>query len=365
MKLFSQPPHFLIIVIILAVIFGFTAGMLGATFFVKPAVPSDLANSFNQTPVPELIKLRRFLGLKEDLQAQAVTLAVKPSLAGFYLKKGKTLDILSQLYRPDDFLGNGFILTNDGWLVSTSEVFKNTSKERIAAVIERQIYEIEKVVKDNLSEVLLVKVKAENLPVVKLGEPDEVGLGQTALALNFLEQLQINRVAALNYQKTNQLVKSTEVFSDFILMDDKIAENYQGGILVNLDGEVIGIISKDLIIPVNQFKAIVGEVLRTGQALRPYLGVNFLDLSGALGIDPKISLGLSQGALIYQLKAGSPADSAGLKKNDIITKVDGQLVTARQNLTNLIQNYQPGDPVYLTVRREGQEMTVEVYLGGL
>ncbi len=176
----------------------------------------------------------------------------------------------------------------------------------------------------------------------------------------------------LNFQSQSEtdIVRSTERFSNFILLDANLDKNYLGGMIVNLEGEAVGlVISSDKdkpswVLPVKSFNGIISEVLKNGYVKRPYLGINYLDISQLAGLDLKVTSGLTAGALVYrEPEVASPAHLAQIKANDIIVKIDNQLIDKNNCLNDLIQEYQVGDKVELTINRQGQVITKEVFLG--
>jgi S1-C subfamily serine protease len=158
--------------------------------------------------------------------------------------------------------------------------------------------------------------------------------------------------------------------------DAAINQGNSGGPLLNIDGEVIGIntaVAGDgaqgigFAIPINDVKGLISSVLNDGKLVRPYLGVRYVTLTDDYAAE--YELPVKRGAYILpsnsgqdSIVPGSPADEAGVREEDIITKVDGTAIDDRNNLTSLIGQKKVGDTVSLTIIREGKETSLNVTL---
>lgn len=381
MKFFKSSKNQIISqIVILSVIFGFWAGIVGQLFskvYIDPLITNYSIGETNRnlSTIPELHRVKRFLGTELDFKINETIQKIKPTLVGIYLKKSGFLDkSLTQIYLEKNFLGNAFILTSDGWLITQKSIIDNNSLEQLVFVIDKKVFSAEELKADKLTNVVFVKIKANNLPVVDLGDFLESDAGQVVLAVNSLGEAVVTNIAKLDYQPkeaSNDFIESSEKFSKSILLRDSLDSSFQGTPLVNLGGEVIGVVNSldknkklTLAIPVNYFRFTIPQLLKTGKIKVPYLGINYLDLAKIIGISENISQGLNKGALVYSRPDKiSPAAQGGIKVNDIITKINNEELSTFKNLTEIIQEYQIGDKIILTILREGQEISVEVYLG--
>lgn len=169
----------------------------------------------------------------------------------------------------------------------------------------------------------------------------------------------------------------TESLDDLFQTDAAINEGNSGGPLVNLNGQVIGIntaIASDsqnigFAIPINDVKGLITQVLKTGKFSRPYLGVRYVPLTA--DVANEYNLSVQNGAFIApssdpassSVISGSPAASAGLQENDIITQLDGTNIDQTHSLTSLLDQHEPGDKVTLTILRDGKTQQIDVTLG--
>jgi len=382
MKLFKkQKEQFISQVVILSMLFGFAAGVVGqivADVYIDPwrdsyAVDILNTNADTSSVIPELRRVTRFLGIQQDFEVNKSIEKITPGLVGIYSKKSSSSNGLSQIYLPQDLKTNGFILTSDGWLVSFGEIFKNYKRDQLVVVYAGKTFTIDNLVIDATTNVVFLKISASNLPVVVLGDSDEVTLGQLAITLNNLGEaivVNIKNTDYANITSGDNFVTSSEEYSKSILLSGVLDDTYLGSPLINLGGEVIGIIkeiSQDeksvTAVPINQFRPIILDVLRDSIVKRPFLGVSYIDLAWAFGLDENLTQGLNRGALVYQNpKSGTPAAEAGLQENDIISSVDGQQIDKSSSLTELIQQYQPGDEIDLEIVRAGKTIIKTVTL---
>lgn len=365
-------------VVILAMIFGFSSGVVGqivADVYLDPwkqdYVLSDLTSNLNISVIPELRRVNRFLGIEQDFEVNKSLEKISPALIGVYLKKPSSATPTNQIYLPSDLVTNGFILTSDGWLVSFGQVFD--TNEDLVVLNNNRIYEVEKVIIDSTTGVAFIKIPANNLQVAVLGDSGDANLGQLEIVLNNLNQAVVTNIKSLDYMPINSassLIMSSEKYSKSFLISDGITKKYLGSPLINLGGEVIGVINNidesagtATVTPINQFRSVMLDVLRSDIIKRVYLGIKYLDLSRVAGLSDDLTQRLDRGALVYENPLpASPAGRADVDKNDIILSVDGQLVDKNNSLTQMIQQYQPGDSVSLEILRGFQVLTREVVL---
>lgn len=385
MKLFNKSKNqFISQVVILSIIFGFGAGVVGQIVtevyfdpYGQDLLYDNLNTNINSSNiVPELRRVKKFLGIEQDFEVNNSIEKTKQALVGVYLKKPESQSILKQAYLPQALKANGFILTSDGWLVSHGDIFKDHNIDELVVLHQGKVFEIEQAVVDSTTGVVFIKIAAGNLPVVVLGDSDELILGQLSIGLNSLNNATVTTIKNTNdfiLEAEKDLVMYSEKYGNAILLNTALSNQYLGSPLVNLGGEVVGIISGNgqqsgqaRVIPINQFRSIILDVLRNNLIKRPYLGVSYIDLAWVNGIDIGLTQGLNRGALVYQNPDKlTPAAEFGLLKNDIILSIDGQLIDKDSSLTSLVQQYQPGDEINLEILREGKNITGTVNLAVL
>lgn len=375
----NQPDKLVIKMIILTMIIGFGSGIVGQIvsevyFYTwrQDYIVGEFTNISDAPSIPELRRVQKFLGIQQDFEVDKSIEQISPSLVGIYLEKTSANTVSSQIFLPTDLVSNGFILTEDGWIVS----YIPNSSRKFVVVHQGKVYEPEQVVIDEITGITFVKISSINLPVAVLGDSDDAQLGQLEIVLTALNQVAVVNLKSLNYlsaESVNDYVLSSEKYSELFLISDGITDFYLGSPLVNLGGEIIGVVNSidnqlgiASVVPINQFKSVVLDVLRSGTITRSYLGIEYIDLSRTIGLNDDLTKGLVYGALVYQDPSrGAPAYISQLEEGDIITSVDGQRLDKLNNLTDLIQQYQPGDEVTLEIMRDDAVINKNVVLGVL
>jgi len=381
MKLFKKFKDQLVSeVVIVSIIFGFSAGVAGqivADVYINPWEIDGLSlsntNENSTLAVPELQRVKKFVGIEQDFEVNKTVTKIYPALCGVYLKKAESGGALSRVYLPGELQATGLIFTSDGWIMTYDPALATYKKEQLQISVSQKLYDADALVYDKLTGVWFIKISANNLPVVALGDSAEAAAGQLAVTLNAGSDaavLNIQNPEFIFLENANSLAAPAEQFRKIINFTSALKGNYAGGPVANLDGEIIGII-KDIgdqkkvasAIPINQVRPAALNVLRSKQVKRPFLGVTYLDLAKAPGLPAVLSQGLSAGALIYQNpKAKSPAALAGLKINDIIVSVDNQRLDQNTDLTDVIMQYSPQAKVRLEIRRAGKTESIDATL---
>jgi len=302
----------------------------------------------------------------------------------FPATKKSSGDILADSYLEQNKLGRGFILTNDGWLVTTKEVIDSSKKSYLAVNSQGQAYKVEKVVFDPLTSAVFVKVEAKNLSILNFDKTAKVSLGETIFLQNKKGGIKVATIEDNAYYPRvgnylTEAVSSAEVLDNYYLTKDDLSDIASGEVAVDRNNKIVGLAvavsGKKLILPLNNFLPVIDSVLRGEKASRIYLGVTYLDLSRLtlnINLYPDYK-DINAGALVYKnLEAGaagvvanSPAAEAGLRVGDVILKVEGEQVSREANLSQLVQNYKLGQEVELTVWQNKEEKQIKVKLGEL
>lgn len=294
----------------------------------------------------------------------------------------KATDFFGQS-REASAAGTGIIVTSDGYILTNKHVINGASKVSVILDDGTTFENVEVVAVDPLNDVAFLKIKdVSNLTPAKLGDSKTIHVGQQVIAIgNALGEYQ-NTVTAGIISGTGRSVtasdgsSNTETLSDMIQTDAAINSGNSGGPLVNAAGEVIGINTATsasaenmgFAIPISSAKGMLNQLIESGKAERTYLGVYSVEITPDAA--KAYNLPVNSGAYIYSSSAytaitkDSPAAKAGLKDKDIIISVNGAKVGSAGSLSSLIGEYKPGDTVQLTVIREGNEIAVNVTLGG-
>lgn len=271
-------------------------------------------------------------------------------------------------------LGSGFIISDDGYLVTNDHVVGNASKV-VVTLTSGENYDAEVVGKDQVSDIALLKINKSGLPYVKLGNSDDVIIGEWVIALgNPFGLFEINQkptvtVGVVSATKMKLSAEQDRFYRGMIQTDAAINAGNSGGALVNSIGEVIGMntiiftgsqyntgnIGLGFAIPINKIKKITDVLRKNGKIERNYnigLRVQTVDQN----IAQYYKLKIAKGAIVVSLEKGSPADDAGIKTEDVITAVNGESVNSDVDFWGIITDMNIGDKVTLKLIRAGDEI---------
>lgn len=268
-------------------------------------------------------------------------------------------------------LGSGFIVSEDGYILTNRHVIADAD-EIIVRLNDRRELEAEVIGSDKRSDVALLKVNAENLPTVKVGDSRDLEVGEWVLAIgspfDFDHTVTSGIVSALGRSLPN------ENYVPFIQTDVAINPGNSGGPLFNLDGEVVGVNAQiysrtggfmglSFAIPIELAMDVADQLKTKGQVSRGWLGVLIQDVTRELAE----SFGLSkpQGALISQVLPDSPAEAAKLKVGDVILEFNGREVPVSSALPPMVGVTPVNKPVKVKVLRDGDIKNLEVTIGEL
>ncbi len=275
--------------------------------------------------------------------------------------------------------GSGFIISSDGLIVTNKHVVYDEKASYTVLTNDGQKYEAQILARDSSLDFAVIKISANNLPVVRVGDSDMVKLGQTAIAIGnalgeFRNTVSVGVVSGLARVVTAAGRGLVERFEGLIQTDAAINEGNSGGPLLNLKGEVVGINvamvsgaqNIGFAIPINQVKKAIESVKTTGRIIVPYLGVRYLMISPELAKKEKLLV--EEGALIRGSQDGpgvlpnSPAAKAGLLAEDIIIEFNGEKVAQNNYLGKIIQKYNVGDNITLKILRADKETIIKATL---
>lgn len=279
--------------------------------------------------------------------------------------------------------GTGIIVSADGYVLTNKHVVEGSDTVAIVTSDGSSYENVRVIGTDPLNDVAFLKISgASNLKVADLGDSSSLRIGQSVVAIgNALGQYQ-NTVTSGIVSGTGRSVtastsendNSAETLTDLVQTDAAINPGNSGGPLVNLAGQVIGIntaIASEangvgFSIPINAVKGMLKGVLASGKVERAYVGVNYVTITPDVATEFKLSV--KKGAYVYAdgksaVVSGSPAEKAGIKDGDIITKVNDIEVGDKGSVASLVAEYAPNDTVTLTLLRDGKTQTVEVTLG--
>ena len=278
--------------------------------------------------------------------------------------------------------GSGFVVTADGMIVTNKHVVFDEAAEYTVVTREGKKFPSRILATDPFNDLAIIRIESEDLPIVTLGNSDNLKLGQRVIAIGnalgeFQNTVTTGVVSGIGRNITAGGGALTEKLVEVIQTDAAINPGNSGGPLLNLAGEVIGVntaVSQQaeaigFAIPINQAKKVIDDVKEFGKVRRPFLGVRYMIVTPQIRETNKLPV--DYGALIVRgetreelaVVPGSPADQAGLKENDIILELDGKKISIEAQLADLLRSYNPGDRVVLKILSRGEEKIVPITLG--
>ncbi|MBU2235479.1 S1C family serine protease [Patescibacteria group bacterium] len=396
-KSFDKPPvrhHNGILILVLATLAGFLAGILGETIINAlsvsyPNLPVISSLYVSTYPTDSSIILQKN---GKTIEAQEFEILetldqIQSAVVTVFEKKNAVLDdVLDQNYQSGEALGNALILTDDGLLVTINQVLSNPQKEYVVLTSEKKIFTAEKIIQDSATDLVFFRIDASNLSVAEFIDPVELRMGQKLLTLanktNGMYESDSSTIRDLLYyqdEKVSDIVYSSEKLSDSILINKSLPDGFLGSPLVTTNGKIVGIaIANELnelnqILPGGYVQQTIPKILQDNTVNRTFFGVTYIDLSRTTQLDSEIVGSNSVGALLYDnaslsvsaVEVGSPAEVMGLEANDIITSINGKEISKTENLSVIIQSFDPEEQVDVEYLRDGERKTAKTLLSGV
>ena len=272
--------------------------------------------------------------------------------------------------------GSGVIYSKDGYIITNYHVIKNGvqyNNSKIEVFIgdaSSNSYSATVVGYNIASDLAVVKINAKNLKAIELGDSDKLEVGQYVVTigspggLEFMGSVTYGIISGLNRQV------SSDSDIGLIQTDAAINPGNSGGALLNSSGQLIGINSSKIVseefegmgfaIPVNTAKQVCDKIISNKDNAEPYIGVSINEK-----YTPEVleRYGYPAGAVVYSVASGSPADQAGIRRNDIITEFNGKEVTKYSDLPKFVQQCEPGQKINVKVYRSNREHTLILTVG--
>ena len=268
--------------------------------------------------------------------------------------------------------GSGFVLSDDGYILTNYHVVEDSTSIKVS-MYDGSSYDAQLIGYDESNDIAVLKVDAEDLSPVVLGDSGNLNVGDTVVAIgNPLGELTFSLTAGVVSALDREVTLSGNVTMELIQTDCAINSGNSGGALFNLYGEVIGITNAKysssgsgasidnigFAIPINSVMNIVESIIEKGYIAKPYIGVSVTSVSSETQ-----SYGLPKGAAVKAISEDSPAEKAGLQINDIITEANGTTIESSDDLVRLVGDLYNGAELKLTVYRQGETVEITVIVG--
>ncbi|MGX2039560.1 DegQ family serine endoprotease [Methylocaldum sp. MU1018] len=334
-----------------------------------------------------LAQLPDFTGLVEKNSAAVVNIstsqkvtATEPQLPeGIEIPEGTPFDDFFRHFfgegggQPSEVksLGSGFVVSQDGYVMTNHHVVKDADEIVVRLQDRREL--VAKVVgSDKRSDIALLKIEADHLPVVKMGSADKLKVGEWVLAIGSPFGFDHSVTAGIVSAKGRSLPSDNYV--PFIQTDVAINPGNSGGPLFNLDGEVVGVNSQiysrtggfmglSFAIPIEVAMQVVDQLKSQGHVSRGWLGVQVQDVTRELA--ESFGMKKPQGALVSRVLPKSPAEAGGIQVGDVITEFNGQEVVGSSSLPPMVGMTKVGETASVKIIRQGSARDVKIKIGSL
>ena len=267
--------------------------------------------------------------------------------------------------------GSGFIVSADGIILTNAHVASEAA-DIVVKLTDKREFDAKVIGVDRRSDIAVLKIEAKDLPVVKIGNPAQLKVGEWVAAIGSPFGLENTITSGIVSAKARAL--PDENYVPFIQTDVAVNPGNSGGPLFNMRGEVVGINSQifsrtggymglSFAIPIDVAMNIKDQLVQNGKVTRGRIGVQIQEVNQALA--KSFGLSKTQGALVSVVEPGSPADKAGLKSGDVVLGVNGKEIDQLSDLTTAIAGIKPGTSARLQVWRNGRRQDINVTVGEL
>lgn len=294
----------------------------------------------------------------------------------FYTKKdSENTSIFDQIYTNEDFVGHGFSVTSDGWIITTlnEKITEESLSELVLFDSNKNTFEIEKIISDTKNNLLFVKTNGKNLPVPKLWRNQIIPSGTpVTLYTDIYTPIKAHIKNNNHYITKGTTLQNADTFYTSLELPSinvKDGNTLLGSPVISNSGYVLGIITNNdsviTAIPTNHLETLLRDVFDNEKIDRNQIGINFIDLAQIKTTNTEL---LKKGALLTS-NANTPAvvknsiaEKSGLKENDIITHVEKEEINKENTLTELLSQYPLTENITITIIRDGLEQDITLQI---
>ncbi|MBI2797675.1 trypsin-like peptidase domain-containing protein [Candidatus Saccharibacteria bacterium] len=356
-------------IIVISVISGLLAGLLGAFLYLQIVARSS-------KPLPTGLSKKEIISQDNAI----IDVAKKASPSVVSIVSSSTATNFFGQSQQQQAAGTGIVVKDNGLILTNKHVVQGAQSFTIIDSGGKQ-YQAKVAATDPTNDLAFLKAEASGLTPATLGDSESVQVGETVITIgNALGQFQNSVTTGIISGKGRPITagdqgssSGTESLQNLFQTDAAINPGNSGGPLLDIGGNVIGVNTAvagegsqniGFAIPINEVKNDLASFNSTGKIIKPYLGVRYVSITK--DIAKANGLPVENGAFVQgtgSVVGGSPAASAGLEQGDIITKINNTEINADNQLTSVVGKFKPGDTVTLTVVRQGKTITIKAKLG--
>ena len=365
-------------VVALALVCSLLGGVAGAATSMLVGLTTETPQAGNQSNVSTIVEGQREHTVLDitKIDTGKVMTAAEVYAANVNSTVGITTSITTNFWgyqTTSAASGSGLVFSDDGYILTNFHVVEDSSSITVA-MYDGKTYDAKLVGYDESNDVAVLKIEAQNLVPVVLGNSDNVNVGDSVVAIgNPLGELTFSLTSGAISAKDRDITMSGGSSMRLMQTDCAINSGNSGGALFNMYGEVIGITNAKysssssseasidnigFAIPINKARSIAQSIIEKGYVSKPYIGVSATTVSTETQ-----SYGLPQGAAVKEVAPDGPAAVGGLQVNDIITHVNGKAITGSGDLVSIIGESVAGDTLQFTVYRKGSTLELTITVG--
>lgn len=369
-------------------IIGFIAGIVGALFVLElsqrePSIAenqekfstvsmtssSDFSPSYTSPKSKILLPNENFVKAAEKSTSSVVFIQ---TLSEVEYRSGGWIDWFFEPRSSQQVgSGSGVVFSKDGYIVTNNHVILDA--DEIKVIAGKKTYTAELVGRDPSSDLAVIKINSSDLPAIEKGDSEYVNVGEWVLAVGNPFNLTSTVTAGIVSAKGRNIniLKDKFPIESFIQTDAAINPGNSGGALVNATGQLIGINTAILsrtgsyagygfAIPINIVKKVFNDIVKYGEVQKAFAGAEFIDIDSDLS--SRLDISNLDGVIIADVKKDGASDKAGLKKRDVIRKINSEIIFSRANIEELIAKSYPGDELSILIEREGKMISKNLVL---
>jgi serine protease Do len=390
-----NPQRFGMISLVMVALAGLVAGLLMAFFFPTRSMSSPVelmgTKKVSVAASPSSISPQLFVELARRVKPGVVNISTKKVVKGGgrvfrqFSPPFRERDLFRDFFGEEFFnrffsetpqrdfvqrsLGSGFIIDKDGYIITNNHVIEGASEIRVRLSTEKE-FDAEIIGRDPKTDLALIKIKSwNNLPVVELGDSDKVEIGEWVMAIG--SPFGLSHTVTVGIVSAKGRVIGSGPYDDFIQTDASINPGNSGGPLFNINGEVVGINTAivasgqgiGFAIPINVAREIIPQLKKKGKVTRGGIGVYVQKMTPELA--KSFGLEKGEGALVADVIAGGAAETAGIRRGDVIIRFDWKEIHEMNELPRIVAATPVGKDVEVEILREGKPLKLKLKVGEL